>query len=143
MSASGLTFSSHDVPPDSSVLALDAGLEQHNHSVAPVTDVKPLAIFANDSDSRMVGGALGRTWGKCCELQQLWVEPTRRASGVGSQLLQRFEDHAQARGCDVFYLTTLSFQAPEFYRKHGYTSRAEIAGYPNGVKKFFMYKAGA
>ena len=77
------------------------------------------------------------------ELQQLWVEPARRASGVGSQLLWRFEDHAQTRGCDVFYLTTLSFQAPEFYRKHGYTSLAEIAGYPNDIRKFLMYKAGA
>ena len=43
----------------------------------------------------------------------------------------------------MFYLTTLSFQAPDFYRKHGYVSLAEISGYPNGITKHLMHKTGA
>jgi ribosomal protein S18 acetylase RimI-like enzyme len=40
----------------------------------------------------------------------------------------------------VFYLTTLSFQAPGFYRKHGYGVLARIDGYPDGIIKFLMHK---
>jgi hypothetical protein len=40
----------------------------------------------------------------------------------------------------VFYLTTLSFQAPEFYRKHGYGVLARVAGYPDGIVKFLMHR---
>ena len=142
MSRDALLFACFDSPPDANVLAVDIGLEQYNLSVAPLSEVRSLASFATDSTGHVVGGAVGRTWGKCCELLQLWVEPSHRSSGVGSRLLQQFEEHAGRRGCSVFYLTTLSFQAPGFYRKHGYDSLAEISGYPDGIRKFLMYKTG-
>jgi ribosomal protein S18 acetylase RimI-like enzyme len=135
-----LTFSSFDAPPEASVLATHRGLDEYNFSVAPLTDVKELASFATDSSGHTVGGAIGRTWGRCCELLQLWVDPSHRSAGVGSRLLQEFEAHAARRGCDIYYLTTLSFQAPDFYRKLGYESLATISGYPNGITKHLMQK---
>lgn len=138
-----LDFSTTDTPPEHKLLAVDTGLEQHNHAVAPLTDVRQLAAFAADDSGAVVGGAVGRTWGQCCELLQLWVSPELRSRGVGSRLLQEFEAHARSRGCSIFYLTTLSFQAPEFYRRHGYTVLAQIAGYPNGIVKFLMHRAEA
>ncbi len=140
MSHSVLVFSTSDAPPEDSLRAVDAGLEAHNHAVAPLADVAPLAAFAADPSGKVIGGAIGRTWGRCCELLQLWVMPEHRASGVGSRLLSEFEAHARGRGCNVFYLTTLSFQAPDFYRKHGYKVLAEIAGYPNDIVKYLMHK---
>jgi ribosomal protein S18 acetylase RimI-like enzyme len=142
MNDDGLILSASDAPAEDSVRIIDAGLEEYNLAVAPLCDVRPLASFATDSAGRVVGGASGRTWGRCCELLQLWVEPRRRSAGVGSRLLRLFEERAQHRGCDVFYLTTLSYQAPAFYRKHGYAVLAEIAGYPNGIIKYLMHKTG-
>ena len=138
-----LAFTTTDAPPEDRLLAVDAGLERHNHAAAPLADVRPLAAFATDDSGAVVGGAVGRTWGKCCELQQLWVAPERRSRGVGSRLLLDFEARARARGCSVFYLTTLSFQAPEFYRRHGYDVLARIAGYPEGIVKFLMHRTDA
>lgn len=123
------------------LLAVDTGLEQHNHAVAPLDDVRQLAAFATDETGTVVGGAVGRTWGECCELLQLWVAPELRSHGVGSRLLRDFEARARTRGCTTFYLTTLSYQAPEFYRRRGYTVLAQIAGYPNGIVKFLMQRA--
>ena len=135
-----LAFATTDTPPEDRLLAVDAGLERHNHAAAPLADVRPLAAFATDDSGTVVGGAVGRTWGKCCELLQLWVAPEHRSRGVGSRLLLDFEARARARGCSVFYLTTLSFQAPEFYRRHGYDVLARIAGYPEGIVKFLMHR---
>ena len=143
MSAAALVFRTTDTPPEDRLATVDAGLEQHNYAAAPLSDVKRLASFAADPSGKVVGGAVGRTWGRCCELLQLWVAPEHRADGVGSRLLREFEAHARIRGCNVFYLTTLSFQAPEFYRKHQYVVLAQITGYPNGIVKYLMHKIEA
>ena len=138
-----LAFTTTDTPPEDKLLAVDAGLEQHNYAVAPLTEVSQLAAFATDDHGVVIGGAVGRTWGQCCELLQLWVAPEHRSNGVGSRLLREFEAHARTRGCSIFYLTTLSYQAPDFYRRHGYSVLAQIAGYPNGIVKFLMHRAEA
>lgn len=140
MSTPALAFNTTDTPPEHLVQAVDAGLELHNQAAAPLADVRPLAAFASDPAGRVVGGAVGRTWGRCCELLQLWVAAEHRAEGVGSRLLNEFEARGHERGCNVFYLTTLSFQAPAFYRKRGYAVLAEISGYPNAITKFLMHK---
>ncbi|MBX3607773.1 MAG: GNAT family N-acetyltransferase [Piscinibacter sp.] len=140
MNPFAIDISSTDSPPDDQLLAVDEGLERHNQAVAPLSDVRPLAAFANGPSGELVGGAVGRTWGSCCELLQLWVAPELRARGVGSRLLDAFEAHARARACSVFYLTTLSYQAPEFYRRHGYAVLAQISGYPDGIVKYLMQK---
>lgn len=138
-----LNFSTSDSPPQDQLMAVDTGLEQHNHAVAPLADVRELAAFATDDAGTVVGGAVGRTWGECCELLQLWVAAEHRHHGVGSRLLHEFEAHARRRGCRTFYLTTLSYQAPEFYRRHGYGVLAQIAGYPEGIVKFLMLRTEA
>jgi len=143
MNAASLAISATDAPDAESLLAVDAGLDQHNLGAAPLSEVRPLASFANDPAGKVVGGAVGRTWGGCCELLQLWVEPAYRAGGVGSHLLREFEARARTRGCNVFYLTTLSFQAPAFYRKHRYVELARITGYPDGIAKYLMQKTEA
>ena len=135
-----LRYSTTDAPLEAAAMVVDAGLDEYNHSVAPLDGVRPLAAFATSSDERIVGGAVGRTWGRCCELLQLWVEPANRHRGIGSELLKRFEAHGRSRGCNVFYLTTLSFQAPDFYVKAGYRPMAEITGYPEGIAKYLMHK---
>jgi ribosomal protein S18 acetylase RimI-like enzyme len=144
MPNSSIQYESTDAPSEAMLAAVDAGLEGHNVEAAPMlADVRRLAAFATDSSGRLIGGAAGRTWGACCELLQLWVQPEHRNSGVGSRLVVEFEARARTRGCRIFYLTTLSFQAPDFYRRHGYGVLARIDGYPNGIVKYLMHKKEA
>ena len=139
-SDSTIYIAEFDEAPPELLSAVDAGLEQHNYSAAPLHGVQPLAAIATGDSAQVVGGAVGRTWGTCCELLQLWVEPAYRGNGLALQLVQRFERRAAKRGCSVYYLTTLSYQAPDLYRKLGYAVLAEISGYPNGIIKYLMHK---
>jgi ribosomal protein S18 acetylase RimI-like enzyme len=140
MNPKSLSFGTTDEPSAAMLGVVDAGLDQYNQAAAPLGQVRPLAAFATDDAGKVVGGASGRTWGRCCELLQLWVASEHRGEGIGSQLLRDFERHARTRGCDIFYLTTLSFQAPDFYRRHGYGVLARIDGYPDGIAKYLMHK---
>ncbi|MBK6980713.1 MAG: GNAT family N-acetyltransferase [Betaproteobacteria bacterium] len=119
---------------------VDAGLDEHNVRGAALHDVRPLHVIASDEDGRVIGGAIGRTWGKCCELQQLWVATECRRRSEGRLLMEAFECEAARRGCELVYLETFSFQAPAFYARLGYEEVLRTAGFPGGVVKSTMHK---
>jgi len=125
-----------DLPPDAADV-VDRGLDEANDAAGVLQDVKPLSAFVRDG-GRVVGGAVGRTWGECCELQQLWIDAAYRRRGLGERLLRGFEQRAAERGCTLVYLTTFSFQAPAFYEGRGYRVVHELRGYAHGVRKFTM-----
>jgi GNAT superfamily N-acetyltransferase len=119
---------------------VDSRLDEFNQQAAPLSTVESLACFAKLPSGEVVGGAIGRTCGKCCELQQLWVDEQLRGNGIGSRLLKLFEERASMRGCCTYYLETFSFQSPEFYRSLGYNVALEIKGFPDGIIKYVMVK---
>jgi len=134
------TIDTHDVPPLADAALVDAGLGDANAIAAPLHEVRSLGCFARDDSGAIIGGAVGRTWGECCELQQLWVAPAFRKQGIATQLMRAFEGHAQLRGCHAFYLETFSFQAPAFYRKLGYAMVYVNDAFPHGICKHLMRK---
>lgn len=135
-----LSFTVHDDVPSTDGGVVDAGLDASNLASAPLRDVRSLSCFARGPDDRIVGGAIGRTWGECCELQQLWVDPPHRRHGVGTRLVQAFERRASERGCRTVYLETFSFQAPAMYESLGYETKLDIRGFPGGIVKHIMVR---
>jgi ribosomal protein S18 acetylase RimI-like enzyme len=137
------TFDLHDDVPKEAGAVVDTGLGDANDAAAPLYEVRKLSAFARLPSGEVIGGAVGRTWGECCELQQLWVHDAHRRQGLGAQLVRLFEQRAAERGCRTFYLETFSFQAPSLYRSLGYRVVAEIAGFAPGIAKFLMRRDAA
>lgn len=136
-----LRFELHeDEVPAEAARIVDEGLGAANDAAAPLHEVRSLACFAHDDSGAVVGGAIGRRWGRSAELQQLWVQPERRRSGIGAALVRRFEAAVVAQGCTLVYLDTFSFQAPRLYRALGYRVVHETA-FPHGIVKFAMQHA--
>jgi GNAT superfamily N-acetyltransferase len=71
----------------------------------------------------------------------LWLEETVRGQGFGSQLLAIAEDEGRRRGCVNSYVETLSFQAPDFYQKHGYQIVGELQDFPAGHSRYYLRKS--
>jgi ribosomal-protein-alanine N-acetyltransferase len=134
------TLSTHDEPPADGAAQVDDGIGTFNDASAPLHEVRPVSAFARAADGRVLGGAVGRRWGRCCELQQLWVRPELHGQGLGAALLRAFENHARGHGCRHFYLETFSFQAPDFYRRHGYRVVHGLDVYPHGIVRHLMRK---
>jgi GNAT superfamily N-acetyltransferase len=116
-------------------------INEHNADVTGHHDGRMLAIFLRDDRGAIRAGLSGHTWGGCAEVKWLWVREVERRSGIGSRLLAAAEREALARGCRQIVLSTHSFQAPEFYRKHGYIIAGEFLGYPVGGSQIFLRKA--
>ena len=138
--SSQFQISVHSPASAEAVAIVDGGLDSHNIAGAPLGDVQPLHVIAHDPGGAVVGGAIGRTWGECCELQQLWVLAESRSAGIGSQLMDAFEQNAHSRGCRLVYLDTFSFQAPNFYQARGYEEVLRTEGFTGGVIKLTMHK---
>ena len=79
-------------------------------------DEVDLAIFVRDA-GKIVAGISGWTWGDCCELQSLWVEPSLRGRGLATRLLAAAEAEAAARGCSQTVHFTYDFQARALYER--------------------------
>jgi GNAT superfamily N-acetyltransferase len=135
------TFQTHDRPlPDAAVDTVDQGIGDFNDASAPLHEVQPMAVFVHDASGVCVGGAVGRRWGSCGELSQLWVHEAERGQGLGTQLMDRFEAHARALGCAGIALVTYSFQAPKFYAARGYVHEYTRTDFPHGITQHHMLK---
>lgn len=136
----GATVAVQHPPVAADLAQVDAGIGTFNQGEPSLRDVAPLAVLARDGQGQVCGGAVGRSWGHCVELQQLWVAEALRHQGLGSGLLQAFEAEARARGCRLAYLETFSFQAPGFYARHGWRTALITRGYSAGVEKHTLQK---
>ena len=128
-----------DPAPDQ-VQYLEDRIYEFNSSVTRITDGEWLAIFVRDDGGQIVAGICGNTWGGCCEIRQFWVEESQRGRSLGTKLLGAAEHEARRRGCSQIFLMTFSFQAPVFYRKHGFKTLATVDDYPRGHQTLLLSK---
>jgi GNAT superfamily N-acetyltransferase len=98
-----------------------------------------LAIFVRDA-GQVVAGISGWTWGDCCELQNLWVDPSLRNGGLATRLLAAAEAEATARGCSQTVHFTYGFQARAFYERNGYELLGRVENFPSGTDALWYGK---
>jgi ribosomal protein S18 acetylase RimI-like enzyme len=99
-----------------------------------------LAVFSRDEKDQIVAGLHGWTWSGWLKINYLWVSAEERRRGRGRQMLLMAEAEARKRGCSRATLYTYSFQAPDFYRRHGYSIVATIEGLPEGHRQYTLVK---
>jgi GNAT superfamily N-acetyltransferase len=119
---------------------LEEQINEFNFATTGIRDARGLVILLRDADCTIYAGLSGHTWGGVAEIRFLWVDEPKRHTGIGSRLLRAAEDEARARGCRKIVLSTHSFQAPDFYSKHGYIVSGEFSAYPRGHRSIFLEK---
>lgn len=129
-----------DAPAEADVQFVLEQLIEYNLAQTGLRDYQPLAVFLNDDGGDIVGGLTGFTWGGTLKIEILWVREDQRGSGYGARMLAMAEDEARRRGCRQAILDTHSFQAPEFYPKHGYTQCGVADDWPRGHKQYYFQK---
>jgi len=118
-----------DNPAEEDMDIVEEGLQAYIAVHSKLTDLHLLAVFLRDKNHHVVGGALGWTKRGWLEINVVWVHEELRGQGYGTQLIRAAEQEALARGCRQVYLSTLSFEAPEFYRKLGYVEIGRLEGH--------------
>jgi ribosomal protein S18 acetylase RimI-like enzyme len=128
--------------PDLSVgRLLEERIIAFNVAKTGIDDAQPITGAVRGPDGEVLAGTHGWSWGGTCWIESLWVREDMRGRGMGSALLYFAEHEALARRCHQLALDTHSFQAPEFYLRHGFEIVGQLDGYPAGHARLVMRKA--
>jgi ribosomal protein S18 acetylase RimI-like enzyme len=122
--------------------ALDAGLDEYNFAATGTSkkDQDVFSVKVTDDAGAIVGGLTAWTWAGLCGIGMLWVRADSRQDGWGSKILQAAEAEARRRGCDRITVSSFTFQAPDFYKRHGYVETGRTLGIPGGAEDVHMFK---
>ena len=116
------------------------GLLEYN--LARIEDKNPqdLGIYLRNENNEILAGLIGDTHGNWLTVKYLWVSEALRGQRIGSDILKKAEEEARGRGCKYVFLDTFSFQAPEFYKKHGYKEVFTLEEFPLAGKRYYFTK---
>ncbi|MFI6261915.1 GNAT family N-acetyltransferase [Micromonospora sp. NPDC051006] len=120
---------------------MDRELTAFNNAATGADDEAGLSVRVTDADGELVAGLTGWTWGGRAGINTVWVRAERRHEGWGGRLLRAAEEEARRRGCTEISVSSFSFQAPAFYRRHGYTDTGIRDGIPGGHVDHHFWKS--
>lgn len=101
---------------------------------------KPFAFFLYDDTDTIKGGIKGSNFYGSLYIDYIYVDPTLRGKGYGRALLEKAESWALDQECTFATLTTMSFEAKDFYLKCGYTIEFEQKGYMQDASMIYLRK---
>lgn len=134
-----LTFPEAREPQAEAVI--QRGLAAYNTTRFRPSDNTTLDVLVRDDNSgEILGGLLGHTSYRLFFLDLFYLPEGLRGAGLGSRIIVLAEDEARRRGCTAAFVYTVTFQAPEFYERHGYRRFGEIACPPDGATRIFLSK---
>jgi GNAT superfamily N-acetyltransferase len=125
-------FQVEDHPDPLEIGFLETQIRREASAAMGLGDEVELAIFVRD-EGKIVAGISGWTWGDCCELQSLWVDPSLGGQWLGTRLIAAAEAAAAARGCTQTVHFTYGFQARRLYERTGYELVGRVEDFPSGT----------
>jgi GNAT superfamily N-acetyltransferase len=132
-------FQVEDLPNPADIEFLETRIRDEASTAMGLGSEVDLAIFVRQ-ENKIVAGISGWTWGDCCELQSLWVQPSLRGRGLAAKLIAAAEAEAAARGCVQTVHFTYGFQAQKLYERNGYTLMARVKDFPSGTDALWYRK---
>ena len=129
-----------DKPEEAAWGIIGRGLQQYNRQQAGDNQFQRLCYVVQSPAGEITGGILAELYWGWAYIDLMWIEEDLRGQGYGHRLLTQVEDEARKRGAKQVYLDTFSFQAPDFYKQHGYQVMAELSDFPVGHQRYFLSK---
>lgn len=136
-----LTLAPEASPDEATIRAISEGLSEYSAQFAPATDWSPHWIVGRDAGGAVQAGVRYHIAYDWLFVHWLWVAKPYRKQGIGSKLLMGAEAAAREKGCRGAYLDTFTFQAPEFYPRHGYREFARLDDFPPGHARIWLSKS--
>lgn len=129
-----------EVPPEERD-EIDQRLFEHTEFVMGPTDFERLDVLLRGTSCELTGGLNGFTLFGWLHIQSFWIGEEFRGQGIGHAMLECAENEAVRRGCHSAWLYTATWQAPDFYKKHGYQLAGTLDNYPGQHQVIFMRKS--
>jgi len=131
----------NETPQEVDYEAILAPLCEYNQAQTGLIGTGKLAILIKDDAGATKGGLYAKISGQWLFVELLVVPEVARGQGLGTKLMNKAEAMAREKGCQGMWLATLSYQAPDFYLRLGFSIFGELKDYPVvGYNRLFMQK---
>ncbi|MCB9990275.1 MAG: GNAT family N-acetyltransferase [Rhodospirillales bacterium] len=127
-----------DLPRDEQAV-IEGGINAHSAAFDGFSREK--FFIAVRDQGVLIGGMQAFHQGTDFYIKHLWVDAAYRRQGLALEMMDRAGQEAQRRGCQTIWVDTLSYQAPEFYKKAGYEEAGRIEGYRGAHDRIFLRKS--
>lgn len=127
-------------PTDNEIKYIRDALYKYNEDIVGADGHVPINIVEYDGEGNVIGGIIGGTYWGWMYIDILWVDQNHRKKGIGTKLLCEAEKEALNRGCHHVHVDSMSWQAPEFYKKQGYEVIGILPDIPIGNQKYLLIK---
>ena len=94
-----------------------------------------------DDEGNVIGSITGHAYYNEVHIGDLVIDKKYRGQNIGTKLVQAVEEEYRNKGFEKISLTTFGFQAPEFYKKLGYTLEFVREDKDPKLSKYFYCKA--
>lgn len=95
-------------------------------------------VFDN---GEFVGSIVVQLFWKQLHIKYLLVEENYRGKGIARHLMDHALEFGKKRGCQFAFVETMSFQAPDFYQKMGFTIEFSRSGYAENTTFHYLKKS--
>ena len=98
-------------------------------------------FVAEDDSGEVIGTITGRAYYNEVHIGDLIIDKRFRGQDIGTKLVRAVEEEYRNKCYDKITLTTFGFQAPEFYKKLGYSLEFVREDKDPKLSKYFYCKA--
>ncbi len=91
--------------------------------------------------TEFVGAIVVQPFWEQLHIKYLFVEKNYRGKGIARLLMNHALEYGKKRGCQFTFVETMSFQAPEFYQKMGFTIEFSRPGYAENTTFHYLKKS--
>lgn len=126
-------------PTEAQRAEVERGLDEYNAGFASARAATPVRGVFVDAGRVVAGLDASAYWGKL-HIRVLWVHPDFRSRGLGRRLVAWAEERGRELGCVAAVVNTMSFQAPDLYRRLGYVEVTVSEGYAGGARRHYFEK---
>lgn len=110
-----------DTPSNAIEEKMQQDLIAYESSHGVDVNYKKFALILKDRSDTVLGVLNAFTAYSEIYVDGMWVDSSHRGKGYGRKLLQELEKHFDDKGFNNINLVTSAFNAPEFYKKCGFT----------------------
>lgn len=101
---------------------------------------QPRWLLIQDDDAA-VAACLLSVWGEWASIEGIWVDPSRRRQGLGTQLLLSAEEFARSQGLRGLEATILGMNTPEFFLSAGFQAVGQLESTRPDMAKAWLVKS--
>jgi GNAT superfamily N-acetyltransferase len=119
---------------------IGGGIHAFNIEQAGEDHGQMICFVLQRAEQEIFGGIIAATHWNWLYIDLMWIKEEFRGQGYGSRLLAIAEEKGRQLGAKNAYLDTFSFQAPEFYKKHGYQIFGKLEDFPVRHQRLYLTK---